>query len=241
VPPATRERHAPAGPGRNSRQYRNRVWGAVFHFLTRNQVPEGQGHPAVTGGSMYLAWTFFVPGVYLRCTRGCFSAGRGHARPSHGGGLLTVFTLHAARAWGAGGVCVLRVDAVPALAGETALAALVRGGQAGAGAVCSRGSAARRACRGAGDGSTGTAKTWQPTGTGSPATGRSARGQHPLGRTVRCRRGRPSAGFPGREPGTVRRAGRPFRRVREPAAIPHRQLIRIPIRIPADSGMPSRR
>ena len=31
----------------------------------------------------------------------------------------------------------------------------------------------------AGGGSTGTAKAWQPTGTGSPATGRPARGQHP--------------------------------------------------------------
>jgi len=49
---------------------------------------------------------------------------------------------------------------------------LVRGRQAGG------------RSRGAGGGSTGTAKAWQPTGTGSPATGRPARGQRP-GRPVR--------------------------------------------------------
>ena len=43
----------------------------------------------------------------------------------------------------------------------------------------------RRARRGAGGGSTGTAKAWQPTGTGSPATG-AARGQRPLARSADC-------------------------------------------------------
>ena len=38
--------------------------------------------------------------------------------------------------------------------------------------------------------------------------------------------------------GTVRGAGRPFGQVREPAAIPHRQLICTPFRIPADTGSP---
>jgi len=69
-----------------------------------------------------------------------------------------------------------------------------------AGAVCSRGSAARRARRGAGDGSTYTGKTWQPTGNGfaghGPAGSLSVRsvGLRP---PARCRRGRPPAGFRG--------------------------------------------
>ena len=80
-----------------------------------------------------------------------------------------------------------------------------------------RGALAREYCpaaRGAGGGSTGTAKAWQPTGTGSPATGRPARGQRPLARSAeaaRCRRGGPPAGSPGR-PGTVSGIGRPFSR-----------------------------
>ena len=69
---------------------------------------------------------------------------------------------------------------------------LVRGGQAGG-----RG-------RGAGGGSTGTEKAWQPTGTGSPATGRPVRGQRSArlvrGRTARCR-------AEGLRPGTGARDG----------------------------------
>ena len=68
---------------------------------------------------------------------------------------------------------------------------LVRGGQVGG-----RG-------RGAGGGSTGTAKAWQPTGTGSPATGRPARGQRPA-RPVAA--GPPAAGAEGLRPGARDRA-----------------------------------
>jgi hypothetical protein len=47
-------------------------------------------------------------------------------------------------------------------------------------------------------GSTGTAKAWQPTGTGSSATGRPTRGQRPLARSAA---GPPAAGAEGRRPG----------------------------------------
>ena len=64
-----------------------------------------------------------------------------------------------------------------------------------AGAVCSRGTAARRMCRGAGDGSTGTGKTWQRGGTGSP-------GMSPVSaRLTRVRGGRPGADAGGLRPG----------------------------------------
>ena len=43
-------------------------------------------------------------------------------------------------------------------------------------------------------------------------------------------------GSQGSDRGRSSRTGRPFSRVREPAAIPHRQLIHIPIWVPADSG-----
>jgi hypothetical protein len=87
--------------------------------------------PPVTGGSKYLVWTFAVPGVDPRRTRGAISAGPGRARPTHAGGLQPFSPSSAARVWEAGGGCVLRADAVPALA---------RGRRAG-------GPGPRRACR----------------------------------------------------------------------------------------------
>jgi hypothetical protein len=60
------------------------------------------------------------------------------------------------------------VDAVPPAAFLVAVSMIERRAAPAAGAVCPRGSTARRARRGAGGGSTGTAKAWQPTGTGSP-------------------------------------------------------------------------
>jgi hypothetical protein len=116
-------------------------------------------------------------------------------------------------------------------------------------AACCASSARVRACRreppappdrhGAAGGSTGTAKAWQPTGTGSPATGRPARGQHPparfaAGPPLPARRAA-APGFP-RAAGTVSGTGRPFIQVREPVTLPRRQLICLPIRIPAESG-----
>jgi hypothetical protein len=94
---------------------------------------------------------------------------------------------------------------------------LVRGRQAGG------------RSRGAGGGSTGTAKAWQPTGTGSPATGR------PLAAGPPAARGGPPPGFPGAAK-TVSGIGRPFIRVREPVTLPCRQLICQLIRTPANSG-----
>jgi hypothetical protein len=129
-----------------------------------------------------------------------------------------------------------RLSLMPSRAGRRGWSAA---GQAGG----RRGVPAREYCPagapcGADVGSTGTAKTWQPTGTGSPATGRPARGHRPLPgpRTARCRRGGPPARCPGQRPGTVSRISRPFIRIREPVTPPHRQLIRVPIRVPADSG-----
>ena len=117
-------------------------------------------------------------------------------------------------------------------------APLVRGGQAGCGAVCPRGSGARRAAW-RGRGSTGTAKAWQPTGTGSPAPGRPARGQHPLARSAT---GPP---LPARRAtGQVRGGGRSAEIADRLSGFanlspcPHRQLIRVPIRVPAESGAP---
>jgi hypothetical protein len=106
--------------------------------------------------------------------------------------------------------------AAAALAARIVPAAGVRGGRSAAGAVCPRGSAAQRARRGAGDGSTGTAKTLQPTGTGWPAGSRPG----PLAQSAA---GPPAAGAEGLQPGTrggdrgtVSRTGRPLSRVRQP-------------------------
>jgi len=63
-------------------------------------------------------------------------------------------------------------------------------------------------------------------------------GTRPPGPRTARRRGGPPARCPGQRPGTVSRISRPFSRIREPAAMPHRQLIRTPIRVPADSGAP---
>jgi hypothetical protein len=60
--------------------------------------------------------------------------------------------------------------------------------------------------------------------------------------------GPPAAGAEGlrpgardKGPGTVSRISRPFSRVRQPVAVPHRQLICLLIRLPADSGAPFQR
>ena len=74
-----------------------------------------------------------------------------------------------------------------------------------------------------------------------PAGSRPAPARPVRGGTARCRRGGPPARCPGQGPGTVSRISRPFIRVREPVALPHRQLIRVPIRVPADSGAPFQR
>jgi hypothetical protein len=73
---------------------------------------------------------------------------------------------------------------------------------------------------------------------GHGPAGPAASTRPPGPRTARRRRGGPPARCPGQRPGTVSRISRPFSRIREPAAMPHRQLIRTPIRVPADSGAP---
>jgi hypothetical protein len=80
----------------------------------------------------------------------------------------------------------------------------------------------RTARRGTVGGSTGTAKAWQPTGTGSSATGRPARGQCPLAGSADCPllARRAVGGVPGAGSGTVSGTGRPFSRVREHVALP---------------------
>jgi hypothetical protein len=237
VPPAARERLAPAEPGRNSPHLQK----SGFTFCPGIRCRRGRDSRLlreVRCTGVYL----FAPFVYLRCTWVCFSAGPGRARPPHGGGLLTVLTFTRR---GPGGACALRADAG---SGPCRKAPRWRPwsaeGTPAAGAVCSRGSAARRMCRDAGGGSTGTAKTWQPTGDGfaghGQACSRPARSPG-LRRTARCRRGGPPAGFPGQGPKTVSRTDRPFSRIRQPAAIPRRQLICLLIRLPADSGAPFQR
>ena len=47
--------------------------------------------------------------------------------------------------------------------------------------------------------------------------------------------------MPGTAARTVSRISRPFSRIREPVTLPHRQLIRTPIGVPADSGAPFQR
>jgi len=207
-------------------------------------VLEGHGYPAVTGGPKYLALTFLVPGVDVRCTQGAFPPVSGRARPPRGRGGwrwgCVAVHRHVRRGLAARGISGLDPDAVPALAGGTALAALTlrRAGRlpvpcARAGplpAECAAGRAtarqapgrrgsvggrAHRACPRPAPGSPGFA-------TGGPGLTRAASGR--------------VAGA-----GTVRGAGRPFGRIREPAPIPLRWLIRVPISTPPEGGVPSRR
>jgi hypothetical protein len=119
-------------------------------------------------------------------------------------------------------------------------APLVRGGQAD----CRRGVPAREYCP-AGAAWRGRRLDRHREGVatyrdGHPATGRPARGQCPAARSADCLRPtrRASAGCPGQWPGTVSRISRPLSLIREPVTPPHRQLIRVPIRVPADSGAP---
>jgi hypothetical protein len=169
---------------------------------------------------MYLAWTFAVPFVYLRCAWVCFSAGPGPCPAAARRWSANRFHLHAARAWGR--LCLARGRRFRPLPGGTALTALVRGGRAGCRCRVLARERCPRSSRGPGGGSTGTGKTRQPTG-GSPATGRPVPGRPGQSACVglpRCRSGGPPTGFPGLGPGTVSRTGRPFSRVREPAALP---------------------
>jgi hypothetical protein len=169
-------------------------------------------------------------------TVGFFTDGHGrgpHARTSHGRGPRRPYV---------GLTCLSEVErafpCVRPLPGRFP----GRGGRGRAGAVMA-GLAVRESVTLAGRAGGGSRRRGAPGGTGSPATGRPARGHRPLPglRTARCRRGGPPARCPGQRPGTVSRISRPFIRIREPVTPPHRQLIRVPIRVPADSGAPFQR
>ena len=181
MPPAAGERRAPARPGRNSPHLQKSGLRGSFSLSVPELGAGGAGVPGCYGRSG-------VPGVDLSCTwrgramypgalfRQCWprpaaararrlavglrshsppctarTRGPGHLRlgPGRGSGSC--------RGYGAGG---------PGPAED----------RPAAGAVCSRGTAARGMCRGAGDGSTGTGKTWQRRGTGSPGISQPAPG-----------------------------------------------------------------
>jgi hypothetical protein len=113
------------------------------------------------------------------------------------------------------------------------------GAPAGPSVNCCLSSAPADAPGRVGDSSTGTVKTWQPTGMGWPAARRLAASAPPGPQpAARCRPGVPPAGCPRRGPGTVSGNARPLVRVREPAALPHRQLILTPFWVPANNGAP---
>jgi hypothetical protein len=188
------------------------------------------------GSSVYLAWSFLGPSVYQRCTSGCFSAGPGIARQWSGNRCS--FT-HCVGLEDRGRLGLVRGHGSGPCRGEPAGGGPGPRRAGGLPARCARAGAlpgGRAVARGGG--STGTAKASQPTGTGSPVTGRPAPARLVCGGTACCWRGGPLAGCPGRGQGTVSENGRPFRRVREPVTLPHRQLICLLIRVPADSGAP---
>jgi hypothetical protein len=228
----------PEGAGGRPPCRRQRMGTARLGRAARNSPP-------VTGGSMYLVWTFAVPGVDPRRTRAPFPPvlavpGRRTAV------VCKPFSPScAARVWEAGGGCVLRADAVPAL---------VRGRRAG-------GPGPRRACRlpvlcvlarercpasapwrgrrldrHREDVATYRERVRRPRAGRFPAS--------PLSRPASAcplPEGKAAGRVPGLRPGTVSRTGRPFSRIRQPAAIPRRQLICLLIRLPADSGAPFQR
>ena len=140
MPPATRERRAPARPGRNSPHLQKSGLRGSFSLSAPELGARGAGVPGCYG-------RFDVPGVDLSCTwrgramyPGRFSAGSGRARPPRGRGGwrwgCVAVHRHARRGPAARGISGLDPDAVPALRG--ALAALACGGQAGLPAPCAR-------------------------------------------------------------------------------------------------------
>jgi hypothetical protein len=79
---ATRRMPSPS-PGclRKARAGGHRAVGNEWERLA--SAGAARNSPPVTGGSKYLVWTFAVPGVDPRRTRGAISAGPGRARPTH--------------------------------------------------------------------------------------------------------------------------------------------------------------
>jgi hypothetical protein len=161
-----------------------------FHFLPWNQVPEGQGARLLREVRCTWCGPLLYLGRHFRRSWPCtadarrWSANRFYLHARHGSG----------RPQAAASCARTRFRSGP---GTPHWRPWSAESMSAAGAVCSRGSAARRALRGAGDGSTGTGKTWQPTGNGF--AGHGSAGSRPVCSVglPRCRRGRPSAGFRG--------------------------------------------
>jgi hypothetical protein len=158
--------------------------GKIRQLLRESDIP-----------GLYLSWTFRAPLAYpgLLFRR---------SWPSRGGGLLTVAFTRGAGLEDRGRLGLVRGRGSGRCPGRPRWRPGPRRAGA-AGAVCPRGSAARRARRGAGCGSTGTGKAWQPTG-GRPRRPRA--GQRPLARSPArpVRAGPPAAGArraAGRVPG----------------------------------------
>jgi hypothetical protein len=215
---------------------------AVGNEWERLASAGARNSPPVTGGSMYLVWTSAVPGVDPRRTRGChfrrswpcpadarrWSANRLHLHAQHGSGRPGRLRLARGRGSGFGpGTPRRRTWSAESMSA--------------AGAVCTREGAlpgeravARAAARQA------PGRRGNLPRTGSPATGRPVPGQSAQPACVAAG-GKAADQVPGLGPGTVSRTGRPFSRVRQPAAIPRRQLICLLIRLPADSGAPFQR
>jgi hypothetical protein len=111
-----------------------------FFISSPESGARGAGLAGCYESSMYLVCTFCVPGIYLRCTWGAFSPVRAVPGRRMAVVCVTVAPSRAAGTWRAGGACALHVGAVPALAGDIALAALARAeGRPTASAVCPAG------------------------------------------------------------------------------------------------------
>jgi hypothetical protein len=151
-------------------------WQAGTAGLPRNQRCQRGRDSRLLREFRYLACTFLhlsctcdAPGLLFRWSWPCPAAARWWS--------ANRFRLHARRR--AGGCLRPAREHGPALAGSTALAALPPLRARRLPAPCARRDTARRTCHGPGDGSTGTGKTWQPTGDGPACSRRRVAGQVP--------------------------------------------------------------
>ena len=224
MPPATGERRAPAQPGRNSPHLQKSGLRGSFSLSAPESGARGAGVASCYG-------RVDVPGVDLSCPwhgtcevpRALFR--RFWPRPPRGRGGwrwgCVAVHRHARRGLAAGaspGWPRTRSRLLPGVRRSRPWPA--EGGPAG-GAVCSRGTAARGMCRGVGDGSTGTGKTWQRRGTGSPGMSRPAPGSPGSRRDCPELTRAASGRVAGAGTGTVRKSGqtvRPDSRTGAPSA-----------------------
>lgn len=237
MPPAASGRRAPAGPGAELPPLQKSGLRGPFSLSAPESGALGTRAYGCYGRSGVPAvdhrCTWRVPLVYLAVA---FPLVRAAARRWSANRFT--FTRGAGLGAEASGCCAWSrsgsLPGTPALAGP-----LVRGGAGRQAVPC--------ACVGALPGGRAGARVTarQAPGRRGSLRGRARRprpaGSRPArsaGSGAHCWRVRPSAAFAGRGQGTVRRTGRPFTRVRGPAAIPVRQLIRTPIRTPVKGGVP---